>query len=89
MTDAKLPIFTALSIENSAQMTRAMAWLVEDYKNDGLRPPPLPASVYNLVPSNVSVIETRAPNGRKMGKVLITDHDGTTLYELDWLVSID
>ena len=69
-----------------AELAQTIRWVLEDYKEDGLSPPPLPENVLDLVPCDFNVIETYGANGLTTGKVLITDLDGEPLFEKEWMV---
>jgi len=77
-------IMEATNLTDSTQIASVVIDL-RNYFNEYDQPqPPLPANLLSLAPCNIRVTETEGEGGARLGRVLITNPKGNTLYEKEW-----
>jgi hypothetical protein len=80
-------MFEVQNMETAIQVAQVVIDVRNYYEADRLPQPPFPENATDLAPCTLRVIETAGPSGLRMGKILITNPSGETLFEKEWLVS--
>jgi hypothetical protein len=80
-------IMEVTNLAHAAQLASVVIDLRNYFKEQDLPQPPLPENLLSFIPCNIRVTEGDGEGGVRLGKVLITNPKGNTLYETEWRIA--
>lgn len=72
------------SIINPTTALFAVSQIRKYFADAHKNPPPLPDSIFSLVPFNVHITSMRGPKKVRMGTIQLIKPDGKVCYEASW-----